>query len=61
MSDFHKFEIDINKLGFGSIKLDDKKLNGVVGINIASKINSVTTIKIEFLAENIKYKVEEEK
>lgn len=58
MNKFHKFEIDINQTGRGTVKLDGENLNGVMGLEIKVNANELSIIKIEFCCKNIKFKNE---
>jgi hypothetical protein len=56
---FHKFEMDINYKGFGTVKIDGKELNNVLGVKITTNVNEINIVDIKFVTGNIKLKINE--
>lgn len=50
----NKFEININEKGYGSVKMNNENLKGVIGVKINSHINEMTTVEIKFVAKEIR-------
>jgi hypothetical protein len=55
----NSFEININEKGFGDVKIDGYQLSGIKSIEIKSHINEISIVKIEFISNGIKTKIQE--
>lgn len=54
----NKFEIKVDRLGFGEVKLNGNHLNKILKINIDTEVNNVSKVTLTFLADDIKCETE---